>query len=774
MEERTLRVLDFHVFLQILKTYASSDVGQGLCLLLRPSAAKEDIETLLAELAEGIDLLQTEGDLPFGGFQEIRPILPQAKAEGSCLSSEALLQIKDTLAAAGVVKRFLVDRATRHLLLQQKGEGLPDFDDFVEDLQSAIGLRGEILDSASEALRQIRKEIARIRNRIRNALDALWEQEELRNVFQEQIITLRNERYVVAVKAENKSKLPGIIHDQSQSKATFFIEPLSTVDDNNDLNMLLQDERQEERRILVELTSKVRKRTQDIHRAVEILGTLDVVFAKAKWAKASRATIPLLNNRGTLRLRAARHPLLGPQAVPIDLHLDEGQSTLILSGANTGGKTVALKTLGLLTLMTQSGIPIPAAEGSEVAVFSKMFADIGDDQSLQQHLSTFSAWIRAIATVLEEADAFSCVLLDEVGGGTDPTEGAALTMALMDELRARGTKTVVTTHIQLLKAYGAIHPDVVNVSVEFHPNTLRPTYQLIYGQPGESYGLYMAETWGLPRRLIDRAQTYLGDKDRQVGHLLERLAETRKEMEAKLQEAEILKKEAANTKHQAETLLGRIRKEEDALLARAREEAEGIVQQAKEDLRGLINDFKIKGRRDLHHLAQDIQAKEEKIHRWSKKKNLDRVSSSQLLTSDPRWRLSGIWEGEKQTGAFGVRSARHPSRPAGAKRGGFVQYEIPAASPELKVIGLRVEEALPLVDKAIDDAVLGGLKEVAVIHGGGTGRLRQAIRDHLREHHYVRTFLPGAPERGGDGVTVVEIGPAPHPQRPRRSGPKRS
>ena len=259
-----------------------------------------------------------------------------------------------------------------------------------------------------------------------------------------------------------------------------------------------------------------------------------------------------------------------------------------------------------------------------------------------------------------------------------------------------------------------------------------------------------------------------------MGHLLERLEETRKEMEAKLQEAEILKREAAEARRQAETLLDRIRKEEDVLLARAREEAEGIVQQAKEDLRGLINDFKAKGRRDLHHLAQAIQSKEEKIHRWNQKKNPDRISSGQILPSDPRWHLSGIWEGEKKSGAFRVRSTRRPFGPAGAKRGSFVQYEIPAASPELKVIGLRVEEALPLVDKAIDDAVLGGLKEVAVIHGGGTGRLRQAIRDHLRGHHYVRTFLPGAPGRGGDGVTVVEINPTPPPRRPRRSGPKRS
>ena len=767
MEERSLRVLEFHLFLQGLQTYASSEVGQAVCLALRPSPRKEEVEKRLREVGEASDLLKVEGDIPLGGLQEVRPHLHQARAEGTCLPAESLLQVKSTAAASGKARGYLRKAGPSHPLLREVEERIPDLRDLYDELQAAIGPRGEILDSASPDLRRLRREASLVRARIRQALERLWEKEELRKIFQEQIITLRNERYVVAVKAEFKNSLPGIIHDQSQSRATFFIEPLTTLEENNDLNMLLQDEKEEERRILLALTTLIRERAREITRAVEMLGHLDLVFAEAKWAQAGGATIPSLNDHGRWNLRGARHPLLGPKAVPIDLFMDREQSTLIITGANTGGKTAALKTLGLLTLMAQSGVPVPAAEGSEMPVFGKIFADIGDEQSLQENLSTFSAWVRAISKIVQEADSSSLVLLDEVGGGTDPVEGAALTMALLDRLRSQGGKTVVTTHLHLLKAYGAIHPDVVNVSVAFNPETLRPTFRLIYGRPGESHALLMAEKWGLPHDLVQKAQGYLGEGEHKLSQLLQTLEQTQHEMEGKLREAEETRRQADSFRQQAAALSAQARKEEERLLLQTREEAREMVRQAREDLRRLINEFKAKGRTDLHRLDREIEAEEQKLGQWLLKKHGEASGKEGALPSlaqeSPPATLTQLKE------AFAKRRAKKAGR--SAKRG-HLDYHIPSVKQEIKVIGLRVDEAIPLVDKAIDEAFLGGLKELEVIHGSGTGRLRQAIREHLQDHGSVKSFFPGGSGRGGDGVTVLEIGPAPADRLHQRRAPK--
>ncbi|MBM4331061.1 MAG: hypothetical protein FJ117_07510 [Deltaproteobacteria bacterium] len=767
MEERSLRVLEFHRLLQILQGYASSELGQALCLALRPSAGKEEVAVLLKQVDEASDILQEEGDIPLEGAYDVRPLLFRSRAEGTCLLPEEFLTLRSTLGAAGQVKHFLRKASANHPILIKWMEELPEFRELYAALRSAFGPRGDILDSASPELRHIRKEVSRLRGRIRNALESLWEQENLRKIFQDEIITLRNERYVVAVKADLKNIMPGIIHDQSQSRATYFIEPLSTVEENNELNLLLKDEKEEERRILLHLTVRVREQAKEILQAVESLGRLDLVFAKAKYARAVKGTIPLLNAEGHWRLLSARHPLIEPKSVvPVDLHLDNGKNTLIVTGANTGGKTVALKTLGLLTLMTQCGIPIPAAGESEVAVFNNIFADIGDEQSLQDNLSTFSAWIQSASRIVKEAGKSSLILLDEVGGGTDPAEGAALTMALIDGLRERGAKTVVTTHLHLLKAYGALHQDIVNVSVEFNSDTLRPTYRLIYGRPGESYALPMAEKWGFPPDLVKRAEGYLGQGDRKVMELLKSLEQTQREMEAKQKEAERFRQEMETAREEAGTFLLRTQREGEIFLFRAREEAQGLVRQAKEDLRGLINEFKARGRTDVHRLEQAIRSEEQKINRHFIAENpagaeSQRQSGSELAENTALGHL-----GRGLSPKLGAKKKENQPNYSN-----FLHYQIPSAARELNVIGLRVEEALPVVDKGLDEAFLAGFRELEVIHGAGTGRLRKAIREHLREHVLVKAFMPGAPGRGGDGVTIIEIGSTPtDATRNRRSG----
>ncbi|MBI4496096.1 MAG: Smr/MutS family protein [Deltaproteobacteria bacterium] len=742
MEERALRILEFLSFLDLLKDQASSAVGRALCLSLRPAAQRAEVEERLKDSAEALCWLKEEGEISLSGLQEVRPFLSRARAEGACLSPEELLSIRETLGAARTVKTVLQAAGPRFPRLGRRGEELGEFSRLLGLLHSALDPRGEILDTASPELARLRREIVSTRGRIRRLLEGLWEEEKLEKVFQERIITLRNERYVVPLKAEFKQSLPGIIHDQSHSKATFFIEPLATVEENNELNLLLKDEKEEERRVLLSLTKEVRERTEEIARGVEILAHLDLIFAQARYGKSAGGTIPLLNEQGLIDLFQARHPLLEPQMVPIDLHLEPGRSTLILTGANAGGKTVALKTLGLLTVMAQSGIPLPAKEGSRIAVFREIFADIGDEQSLPEHLSTFSAWVLTLRRILEEAGPDSLVLLDEAGGGTDPGEGAALTMALLDTLRPRGTKTVVTTHLNLLKAYGAAHPDVVNVSVEFDAQSFRPTYRLIYGRPGESYALPMAEKGGLPRELIERAREYLGEGDRHVASLLQSLELRQRELEARLEESERALREAEAARAEAQTLLQKIREEEEEVRARARREARDLVRQAREELRLLINEFKARGRTDLHRLGQRIREEEKRLA--PEEGEPPRTSRREL-------------ESFRELGqALGLKARGKEGRPAGTR----VQYEVPSPSRQVKVIGLRVDEALPLVERAIDEAFLGGLREVEVIHGAGTGRLRRAIRQLLEDHPLVQGFHSGEPGRGGDVLTVVEIGPA--------------
>ena len=769
MEEHALRVLEFHRFLQVLKDYASSEVGSALCLSLSPSRERGEVEILLRQVEEASAILQEEGDIPLTGVQEVRPLLQRIQAEGTCLLADEFLPLRSTLSAAGRVAQFLDNSRVHHPRLREWTGEIPEFRSLEAELENALGPRGEILDSASPELARLRKAISRARNRIRHALEGLWEQENFRRIFQDQILTLRNERYVVAVKAEYKNSLPGIIHDQSQSRATFFIEPFSTVEENNELNLLLQDEKEEERRVRLRLTALIREQAREITRAVEILGFLDLVMAKAKYGRAVRGIIPALNQQGYWRLLQARHPLIPPPSVvPIDLKLDYGKSTLVITGANTGGKTVALKTLGLLTLTAQCGIPIPAAEGSEVGVFADIFADIGDEQSLQDNLSTFSAWIQTAARIVKAAGPSSLILLDEVGGGTDPSEGAALTMALIDGLRERGAKTVVTTHLQLLKAYGAQYSDVVNVSVEFDDETLRPTYRLIYGRPGESYALPMAEKWGFPPDLIEKAKGYQGEGDHQVMELLQSLERSQREMEIRQREGDRLQQEAKATREEAEAFRHRTEEEIGKIFTQARAEAQILVQQAKEDLRGLINEFKSKGRTDLHRLEQAIRAEEQKISRWGW---IEAPQGQEGLSPQGNKSPSNLPGEEtlldRQRGGLPKRS-RGKDKERSTKPAGFIHYQIPCAARELNVIGLRVEEAFPVVDKAIDEAFLAGLKQLEVIHGAGSGRLRQAIRDHLRNHIFVKAFQPGGPGRGGDGVTVVEISPAPKTGRSQR------
>lgn len=743
MKEHTLRVLEFFQFLDLLQQYTLTEVGRNNCLSLRPGHDLEEINILYQEIAEVIEILNTFGDLPLAGFYDLNPLLQASRAEGFILSPENFLKIKSTLGVAEKVKILGQTFGSKYKHLQRWISRLPSLNSLYHALCSTFGDRGEILDSASEQLHSLRLEIINLRSKIRKKLESLWDQENLKNIFQEQILTIRNGRYVLAIKAEWKNSLPGIIHDQSQSGATFFIEPFSTVRENNELNLLLNEEKEEERRLLKQLTDLVRENSTKISQAGQVLGYLDLLFAKGKYALATRSIIPLLNKEGDLFLEKARHPLIpSSSVVPINLEFKKRTSTLIISGANAGGKTVALKTLGLLTIMAHCGIPIPAGSASRVGIFNHIFAEVGDEQSLQDNLSTFSAWVQTICQILQEADENSLVLLDEVGRGTDPNEGAALTMALLDELRARGTKTVVTTHLQLLKAYGSAYADVVNVSVEFDVKTHRPTYKLIYGRPGESYALPMAQKYGLPSELVEKAQKYISEGERRISELIQNLEEKERQTEAKCQEYELLREEQKKLNQETKIILQQLKDEKKTILGQFRQNTLRLIETAREELRNIINDFKTKGRADVHSLEKVIKTKEEEIR-----------AIMLAVEEDSPKDLSGIDIFQHSLDAANEKKGIS----LGERKKVSIDFQVPNAPREINLIGLTVEEALPLVDKAIDEAFLAGLKELAIIHGAGTGRLRRAIRQHLQSHVFVKSFLPGSPGQGGNGVTLIEI-----------------
>lgn len=753
MKEHTLRVLEFFQFLDLLKEYTLSEVGRHNCLSLRPRHDIEEIKILYQEVAEVMEILDTFGDLPLAGIYDLHPLLQASRAEGFILSPENFLKIKSTLGVAERVKILGQTFGSKYKHLQRWITRIPSLDSLYHTLCSTFGDRGEILDSASAQLQYLRLEIINLRAKIRKKLESLWDQENLKNIFQEQILTIRNERYVLAIKAEWKNSLPGIIHDQSQSGATFFIEPFSTVEENNELNLLLNEEKEEERRILKQLTDLIRENSNKITQAGQVLAHLDLLLAKGKYALATKSIIPLLNKEGDIYLEKARHPFIpSSSVVPINLELKRGTSTLIISGANAGGKTVALKTLGLLTILAHCGIPIPAASGSRVGIFNHIFAEIGDEQSLQDNLSTFSAWVQTIRQILQEADENSLVLLDEVGRGTDPNEGAALTMALLDELRARGTKTVVTTHLRLLKAYGSAHPDVANVSVEFDVETHRPTYKLIYGRPGESYAFPMAQKYGLSSELVEKAQKYISEGERRISELIQNLEEKERQTEAKCQEYERLKEEQKKLNQETKIILQQLKNEKKAILAQFRQDTQHLIESAREELRKIINDFKKSGRSDVHSLEKAIKNKEKDI-------------KAILLTE----------EDDIPKNLSGQDILQHSLDAANEKKGislggrkkVSIDFQVPNAPREINLIGLTVEEALPLVDKAIDEAFLAGFKELAIIHGAGTGRLRRAIRQHLQSHAFVKSFLSGSSGQGGDGVTVIKIRPVSSFSKPK-------
>jgi DNA mismatch repair protein MutS2 len=806
MDEKTLTTLEYPKILERLARYTAFAASTEKALAVRPTANLADARRLLVETNESVLLLRTNHDLTIGGARDIRAQVDLA-AHGGVLTPIDLLDVKSTLVAARNLARTFERIEVQYPYLAEIASRLPPTPGLVDAITRAISERGEVLDTASPRLKEIRGELHIAHERLLAKMQRMVSDPKIVPYLQEALITQRDGRYVLPLRAEFKGRVRAIVHDQSASGATLFVEPIGAVELNNRYRELQLAERDEERRILADLSNQVGSQAEPIGALVETIAELDLAFARGKYAEDLGATMPGLlpfkrksedkeqqQPGSVIRLFQARHPLLDPvTVVPIDLELEPPTYALVITGPNTGGKTVSLKTIGLLALMAQSGLLIPAQRGSELSLFEEVFADIGDEQSIEQSLSTFSGHVTNIIRILEQADPHSLVILDELGAGTDPQEGAALARALLSHLLERGVTTLVTTHHPELKAFAHSVPGVVNASVEFDLESLRPTYHLTVGLPGRSNALAIASRLGMPEAIIASARAELDPSDLRVEGLLDEIHRQRDLSRQSRATAERAQQEAEALRAELSERLERIEDERRAVLEQARAQSAEGVQQVEEEL--------LEARRALARARQPLealQAVEEQIEELHERveepverraPKIKRPGPLRPLRLGDRVRLRslnaqgvvttlGEEEAEVQVGALRVRSrisdlerlgetqearpepvTRAPAARSPKKQGNSAGESLYSASPgmEIDLRGQRADDALEALDRYLDAAYLAGLPFVRIIHGKGTGKLRQSVREALSKHPQVKSFEAGGDKEGGEGVTVAKL-----------------
>lgn len=786
MTPRTLRVLEFSAILERLASRCASSLGREAAVDLRPSAVLEDAARGQRETAEARALAESAGGLPVQGMRDIRDPVHRA-AIGGVLAVKDLLAVRDTVAVARTIKGFVAARRKEVPALAERVEMLIVFPDLEEAIGEAIGPDGEILDGASPDLARIRRDRRTAEGRLRDRLDELLRAPALTRMLREPLITIRGERYTVPVRSEFRNQFPGVAHDQSSSGVTVFMEPLAVVPLGNRVRELASAERDEVARILGALSAAVGASADDLVATLEVLAAVDLLAAKARLSIEIGGAAPRLNASGVVDLRRARHPLLPGDAVPIDVRLGGEFRTLIVTGPNTGGKTVTLKTIGLLTLMAQAGLHIPAAAESEVAVFPQIYADIGDEQSIEQSLSTFSSHLGAIVEILHAlaADppgaARALVLLDEVGAGTDPTEGVALARALIEALHDLGVCLVVTTHYNELKALPYSHPGMENASVEFDEATLRPTFRLLTGTPGRSNAFAIAERLGLAPGIVAQARRAVSRRDADLTSVFQSVEAERA---ALLREREALARDRAaleRLRAEVEEAARRLEAERRQFFERAQAEVTALVRRGRQELEALLADLRTRPSQDavqrarlhLRELTKAADTYAEQGHPspagpppedLRPGETVFVVSLNQRGTVEAGPDSRG--EVELQIGTVKLRApitdlrrlpaaeARTPLPPSSDGPG---LEKALAVSATLDLRGFRVEDAVQELDKYLDDATLAGLTQATVIHGKGTGALRAAVREHLSRHPEVVAFRLGGESEGGSGATIVEL-----------------
>ena len=787
--EKSLLKLELDQVLQLLSQCAGSIGGKEACLRIRPSSNLEDVELMLQQTTAASDLCTRKGNPVFGDVTDVSASLERA-ARGGSLQPTELLRIAGILRCARNIKGY-VSEDEKQTVLDTMFRCLSSNKYLEYKIFGAILSEEEIADNASAALSDIRRHMRLQAGKIRDSLQKVISSPAYSKYLREPIITIRQGRYVVPVKSECKNDVPGLVHDVSSSGSTYFVEPMSAVNANNALRELELKEKKEIERILAELSAEAAGFQESINLDYQMLVQLDVIFAKAKLAYRMQAWAPIMNDQGRVELRKARHPLIDSKVVvPISVRLGTDFDTMIITGPNTGGKTVTLKTIGLLTLMAECGLHIPAGDGSTLSTFDAILADIGDEQSIAQSLSTFSSHMRTIVDVVAQCDDRTLVLFDELGAGTDPAEGAALATAIIEFCRKMGSRVVATTHYAELKLYAMRTKGVINASCEFDVETLRPTYKLLIGIPGKSNAFAISRKLGLSEDILKEADDLVDKADKDFEDVLSQLEQQRQQMEAARKEAERLRQETAKIKQQNEEYHAQLRKEKERAMESARREAQYIIEEARaaanlasEELKALkkqlqdsadttgINQRQAELRRNLNEVEDKLRATQPKQERPAPTRGIlvgDTVELLKLgtkasviaINKDGTYQLqAGILKMSAKAEEIYLLEHENPykmksSRPKHSGR----EMKMSAMPMEVDLRGMDAVEAICVLERYLDEAMRSNLSQVRIIHGKGTGVLRAAVQQELKKNKFVKKFRLGQYGEGEDGVTIAEFG----------------
>lgn len=790
MNQKTLSKLEFDKISALLEEEASSFRGRQLCRRLKPMTDLNKIDTYQEQTAAAFTRIVRKGRISFGDAAPIEESMKRLEI-GGALSISELLRISRLLSNTARVKSY-----GRHDTQEDSADCLDAYFDQLEpltpltnEIDRCIISEDEISDDASPALKKIRRSIGGINDKVHSTLTGLVNGS-LRSYLQDPIITMRGDRYCLPVKAEYRSQVQGLIHDQSSTGSTLFIEPMAVVKLNNDLKELYAREQEEIQVILADLSQEAAQYIEEIRADYRALTDLDFIFARGALALSMNASRPILNEEGRIRIREGRHPLLDPKkVVPITVSLGEDFTLLIITGPNTGGKTVSLKTVGLFTLMGQAGLHIPAGDRSELAVFHQVYADIGDEQSIEQSLSTFSSHMTNIVSFLKKVDERSLVLFDELGAGTDPTEGAALAIAILSHLHKRGIRTMATTHYSELKVYALSTPGVENACCEFDVESLRPTYRLLIGIPGKSNAFAISGKLGLPDYIIEDAKKRLSEQDISFEDLLSDLESSKRTIEKEREEIAAYRREAEDLKKQARERQEKLDEQRERILREANEKANAILREAKEVADETIKNFRKFGKENIS--ASEMEKERERLRQ--KIKDTSAASSLKVQKQKKAYKPSDFKLGESVkvlsmnlTGTIASRpdsrgnltvqmgilrsqvnisdleiieepSPYPPKKLSRTSRGKIGMSKSLSVSPEINLLGRTVDEAVAELDKYLDDALLSHLDTVRIVHGKGTGALRKGIHEYLRRQKHVKSYRLAEFGEGDAGVTIVEL-----------------
>ena len=785
--EKSLLKLELDQVLVLLAESAGSELGKESCLRLRPTSDLEDVQAMLDETTAASDLCTRKGNPSFSGVKDVSASLERAE-RGGTLQPVELLAIAAVLRCTRNIKGYVAEDEKATVLDPLFGALSPN--KYLEDrISGAILSEEEIADNASPELANIRRHMRVQAAKVKDGLQKIISSPAYSKFLREPIITIRDGRYVVPVKSEHKGDVPGLVHDVSATGSTYFVEPMSAVNANNALRELELKEKKEIERILAELSAEAAAHREDITENVRYLVRLDVIFAKAKLAYRMRAWAPEMNDKGLVELRNARHPLIDAKTVvPISLHLGRDFDSMIITGPNTGGKTVTLKTIGLLTLMAECGLHVPAGDGSKLSTFDAILADIGDEQSIAQSLSTFSSHMRTIVDVVEECDDRTLVLFDELGAGTDPAEGAALAVALIEFCRKMGSRVVATTHYAELKLYAMRTAGVINASCEFNVETLQPTYKLLIGIPGKSNAFAISRRLGLPEHILKEADDLVGQSDKDFEDVLAQLEQQRQQMEAARAEAERLKRETEKIKQQSEEYAAQLQREKDKAMEAARKEAQRIIDDARtaanlamEELKALrkqLENANVEGynqrqaevRRSLNEAEAALKADRKAPERPKPRREIlvgDTVELLKLgtkasviaINKDGTYTLqAGILKMTAKADEIYLLENDNPykDKPARPKHSGR-EMKLEAHATEVDLRGMDTVEAICALSLFLDSAMRSKVSSVRIIHGKGTGALRAAVHQELKRNKFIKSYRLGVYGEGEDGVTIAEF-----------------